>query len=115
MARCGRPARVDHLAGQWSDGTGLATFDYLKSFQFDTLKIDGVFIKSITTSEEDRRIVKAMCDVARGMGLKTVAEFVENTDVMALLQELGVDYGQGFGLGRPGPIAELFSLQPTRV
>ncbi|HET8848403.1 MAG TPA: EAL domain-containing protein [Marinobacter sp.] len=96
-------------------GTGLATFDYLKSFQFDTLKIDGVFIKSITTSEEDRRIVKAMCDVARGMGLKTVAEFVENTDMMILLQELGVDYGQG--LGRPGPLGEMFSpaqtLQPA--
>jgi EAL domain-containing protein (putative c-di-GMP-specific phosphodiesterase class I) len=90
-------------------GTGLATFDYLKSFQFDTLKIDGLFIRSITTSEEDRRIVKAMCYVARGMGLKTVAEFVENMDVMTLLQELGVDYGQGFGLGRPGPLGEMFS------
>lgn len=89
-------------------GTGLATFDYLKSFQFDTLKIDGAFIKELTTSAEDRQIVRAMCDVARGMGLKTVAEFVENQDVVSLLADLGVDYGQGFGLGRPAPLEQLF-------
>ncbi|MEC7727259.1 MAG: EAL domain-containing protein [Pseudomonadota bacterium] len=89
-------------------GTGLATFDYLKSFQFDTLKIDGAFIKEIATSLEDRQIVRSMCDVARGMGLKTVAEFVENQDVVSLLQELGVDYGPGFGLGRPAPLENLF-------
>ncbi|WP_336367509.1 sensor domain-containing phosphodiesterase [Marinobacter sp. C2H3] len=89
-------------------GTGLASFDYLKSFRFDTLKIDGVFIKSLIDSEHDRRIVKATCDVARGMGLKTVAEFVENQAVADLLEELGVDYGQGYGLGKPEPLAGLF-------
>jgi EAL domain-containing protein (putative c-di-GMP-specific phosphodiesterase class I)/GGDEF domain-containing protein len=90
-------------------GTGLATFDYLKSFEFDTLKIDGAFIRNIETSQEDKQIVRSICDVARWMGLKTVAEFVENQSVVDLLKELGVDYGQGFGLARPSPLEEIFS------
>lgn len=89
-------------------GTGLATFDYLKSFDFDVLKIDGAFVRELEHSSADRRIVRATCDVARQMGLRTVAEFVENETVAGLLGELGVDYGQGYGLGRPVPMAELF-------
>lgn len=89
-------------------GTGLASYDYLKTFEFDCLKIDGVFIRSIINDSENRSIVKAACAVARDMGLRTVAEFVETQDVAELLAGLGVDYGQGFGLGRPKPIAELF-------
>lgn len=97
-------------------GTGLATFDYLKSFSVDTLKIDGVFIKNIETDANDKQIVKAICDVARWMGLKTVAEFVENSSVVELLKELGVDYGQGYGLGRPAPLSDMFmELQDSLV
>ena len=90
-------------------GTGLASFDYLKSFRFDTLKIDGAFIKRIQSSEHDREIVRATCAVARNMGLKTVAEFVENESIAKLLKTLGVDYGQGFGLGKPMPLSDLFN------
>ncbi len=89
-------------------GTGLATFDYLKSFDFDVLKIDGAFVRELETSSHDRRIVQSTCDVARQMGLKTVAEFVESHSIARLLGELGVDYGQGFGLGRPVALASLF-------
>ena len=92
-------------------GTGLATFDYLKSFQFDTVKIDGVFIKNIKTSVHDAQIVQAICDVARWMGLTTVAEFVEDDASVDLLKALGVDYGQGFGLGKPVPLPDLFECR----
>lgn len=90
-------------------GTGLATFDYLRSFELDFLKIDGVFIRELEHSPHDRSMVRAICNVARDMGLKTVAEFVEGESVVALLRELGVDYGQGYGLGRPQPLAQLFN------
>lgn len=96
-------------------GTGLASFDYLKSFEFDVLKIDGVFVRDLETSEHDRRIVRATCDVARQMGLKTVAEFVDSHSVANLLGELGVDYGQGFGLGRPVALAALFEQNAERA
>ncbi|MDX1635166.1 MAG: EAL domain-containing protein [Marinobacter sp.] len=89
-------------------GTGLASFDYLKSFDFDMLKIDGVFVKNLESNSDDRRIVRSTCDVAREMGLKTVAEFVETDAIAQLLGELGVDYAQGFGLGRPVAVAALF-------
>ncbi|MDI9245614.1 EAL domain-containing protein [Marinobacter sp. CHS3-4] len=96
-------------------GTGLATFDYLKTFRFDTLKIDGAFVKQIETNEDDRQIVGATCVVARSMGLTTVAEFVENERVAELLADLGVDYGQGFGLGRPVPLADLFETKMEKA
>jgi EAL domain-containing protein (putative c-di-GMP-specific phosphodiesterase class I) len=92
-------------------GTGLATFDYLRSFRFDTLKIDGIFVKSIEDNENDKCMVKAMCDVAATMGLKTVAEFVENERIAGYLAELGVDYGQGFGLGKPEPIEQFLNAR----
>ncbi|MDI9245418.1 EAL domain-containing protein [Marinobacter sp. CHS3-4] len=90
-------------------GTGLATFDYLRSFQFDTLKIDGVFVRQIDTNDTDRHMVKAICDVASEMNLTTVAEYVENDRILAVLTELGVDYGQGYGIGRPMPLEDLFT------
>ncbi|MDR9500067.1 MAG: EAL domain-containing protein [Hydrogenovibrio sp.] len=90
-------------------GTGLATFDYLKSFQFDTVKIDGAFIKNIEANAEDRQIVRSICDVSKLMGLVTVAEFVETEQIAAVLADLGVDYGQGYGLGRPEPLEDLLT------
>lgn len=90
-------------------GTGLATYDYLKSFPFDYLKIDGAFIKDVLVSEVDQSIVQSVTGVARTMGLQTIAEFVENDAVVALLREYGVDYVQGFGVGRPVPLEELLA------
>lgn len=90
-------------------GTGLATFDYLRSYQFDYLKIDGVFIRNLETSLVDQSMVKATCDVAQSLGLKTIAEFVEGEPLAARLRNLGVNYAQGFGIGRPLPLAEFFA------
>ena len=94
-------------------GTGLATFDYLRSYEFDYLKIDGVFIRNLDTSRVDQSMVKAICEVAQSLGLKTIAEFVEGEPLVARLRELGVNYAQGFGIGRPIPLAEFFAPQVT--
>lgn len=88
-------------------GTGLATFDYLKSFSFDYLKIDGAFVRALPDSPVDQAIVQSVVAVARQMGLQTIAEFVEDDAIAQALRGYGVDYLQGYGMGRPVPLAEL--------
>ncbi|MES2919203.1 MAG: EAL domain-containing protein [Pseudomonadota bacterium] len=90
-------------------GTGLATFDYLKSFPFDYLKIDGGFVKQLPDSPIDQAVVQSIVTVARSMGLLTIAEFVENDRIRQVLEGYGVDYLQGYGVGRPMPLADLFA------
>ena len=85
---------------------GFASFDYLKHLNFDYLKIDGEFITKLTDNKTDQLIVKALVDIAHGLGTMTVAEFVTNNATLDLLRELGIDYGQGYHLGHPGPINE---------
>lgn len=87
-------------------GTGLATFDYLKSLPLDFVKIDGSFVRDVLSSRVDQRIVLAICDVARTMGLTTIAEFVETPAQRSLLAAYGVDYVQGFGIARPMPLTQ---------
>jgi diguanylate cyclase (GGDEF)-like protein/PAS domain S-box-containing protein len=91
-------------------GSGFSSFYYLKHLPLDYLKIDGDFIRSLTTSSTDQLVVQAMVDIARGMGMKTVAEFVENPETVTMLQEMGVDYSQGFLHGAPRPVAEVLGL-----
>ena len=85
-------------------GSGLSSFAYLKSLPVDFLKIDGRFVQTITHDPIDRTMVAAVNQIGHEMGLQTVAEFVEDDATLAVLQEIGVDYGQGYGLGRPGPL-----------
>ncbi|MGM0451357.1 MAG: EAL domain-containing protein [Pseudomonadota bacterium] len=89
-------------------GTGLASFDYLRTFELDFVKIDGMFVRELLANQHDQSMVRAICEVARNMGLHTIAEFVEGEDLIEALRDLGVDYGQGFGIARPAPIQELF-------
>ncbi len=91
-------------------GTGLATFDHLKSLPLDFVKIDGSFIRDILTNRVDQRIVMSTCDVARAMGLKTVAEFVETPAQRNLLAAYGVDFVQGYGISKPVPFNEYLAL-----
>jgi EAL domain-containing protein (putative c-di-GMP-specific phosphodiesterase class I) len=91
-------------------GAGFSTFYYLKRLPLDFLKIDGDFIRGLTRSSTDQLIVKAMVDIARGMGLKTIAEFVEDAKTAALLHQLGVDYSQGYHHGRPRAVPAARSL-----
>ncbi len=84
-------------------GKGLSSFGYLKSLPVDFLKIDGMFIRDIADDEIDRMFVKSIIEIAHAMNMKTVAEFIENDDILSHVRALGADYGQGYGLGRPRP------------
>jgi len=84
-------------------GVGFGTFYYVKRLPFTYLKIDGEFIRGLCGSEQDRLMVKALVDVAQGMKMQTIAEWVGDEDTLTLLGELGVDGAQGFQVGRPHP------------
>ena len=87
-------------------GMGFASFAYLNSFPVDLVKIDGTFVRDMDTNSVHLAMVRSINDIAHAMGKETVAEFVENERIWKLLEELGVDYGQGFGIGRPQPLGE---------
>ena len=82
-------------------GAGFNSYSYLKHFPVEMLKIDGAFITDLETDEVDQILVKSMIDVAHKLGKKTVAEFVERQSTMDLLKNLGIDYIQGYLVGKP--------------
>ncbi|MGH8595184.1 MAG: EAL domain-containing protein, partial [Gammaproteobacteria bacterium] len=94
-------------------GAGASSFSYLKTLPVDLLKIDGQFITDLLDDPLDDVAVRCFVDVARVIGVKTVAEFVERREVLEQLRLIGVDYAQGFLLHRPEPIGAL--LQSSRV
>ncbi len=94
-------------------GAGFSSFYYLKYLPLDYLKIDGDFIKSLTSSPTDQLVVGAMVEIARGMGMKTIAEFVEGPETVAMLLEKGVDYSQGYYHGMPCPVADILDHLPV--
>lgn len=96
-------------------GAGASSFGYLKSLTVDLIKIDGQFIRELTSDPLDDVTVRCFVDVARVVGVKTVAEHVDRPEVLTRLGELGVDFAQGFLLHRPEPIGDvLLSLVPLR-
>lgn len=95
-------------------GTGMASFAYLRNLPVDYVKIDGVFVKDITTDEISLATVKAISDLARVMGKKTIAEFVEDGETADLLRSLGVSFAQGYGIARPCPIDDLLEEPANR-
>ncbi len=82
-------------------GSGLSSFAYLKKLPVDFLKIDGIFVKDIVDDSIDRELVRSINQIGHVMGKKTIAEFVENEAILGILQEMGVDYAQGFAFGKP--------------
>jgi EAL domain-containing protein (putative c-di-GMP-specific phosphodiesterase class I) len=88
-------------------GAGFGSFYYLKSFPFDYLKIDGDFIRGLATSPMNQLVVSAIVSIARGMGKKTVAEFVADEEVTNLLRTIGVDCAQGYHIGIPRPVSDV--------
>jgi diguanylate cyclase (GGDEF)-like protein/PAS domain S-box-containing protein len=84
-------------------GTGFSSFTYLKHIPAQYLKIDIEFIRELEKNPADQQLVQAIVSIARGLGQKTVAEGVEDEETLATVRKLGVDYAQGFHLGRPEP------------
>jgi diguanylate cyclase (GGDEF)-like protein len=87
-------------------GAGFGPFEYLKRMPFDVIKIDGSFIEEMPRNDADQLTVKAIVQIARGLGKQTIAEFVQDDDTTRMLREYGVDMAQGFHLGRPVDVAE---------
>jgi diguanylate cyclase (GGDEF)-like protein/PAS domain S-box-containing protein len=90
-------------------GSGFGSFYYLKHLPFDYFKIDGDFIRGFGANTTDQLVVEAIVGIARGMGKKTVAEFVADQDMTDRLRRSGIDYAQGFHIGMPRPIVETFA------
>jgi len=90
-------------------GAGASSFGYLKTLPVDYLKIDGQFVRDIVDDPMDEAAVRCFAEVARIVGVKTVAEFVDRPEVLAKLRAMGIDYAQGFLLHRPAPLSDLLS------
>jgi EAL domain-containing protein (putative c-di-GMP-specific phosphodiesterase class I) len=93
-------------------GTGLSSLSYLRSLPITLLKIDGSFVRDILKDPRSDSMVAAITQLAHTMGLATVAEYVETEEIRTRIAALGVDYGQGFAIGRPMPLADLLSELP---
>jgi diguanylate cyclase (GGDEF)-like protein/PAS domain S-box-containing protein len=93
-------------------GSGLSSFSYLKNLPVDCVKIDGAFVKDMVSDEIDRAMVESINRIGHLMGIKTIAEFVENSEIEELLRGIGVDFVQGYGIAKPRPLEEI--LQPQR-
>jgi len=94
-------------------GEGASSFGYLKHLAVDCLKIDGQFVRDVIDDPLDSASVRCFVDIARVVGVRTVAECVESADVLDRLRELGVDYAQGFHVARPMPLDALLEWRPA--
>ncbi|CAG9165008.1 putative diguanylate cyclase DgcE [Cupriavidus laharis] len=98
MRRAGCTVALDDF------GSGLSSFAYLKQFPVDYLKIDGSFIRNLADNMVDREIVSSINDIGHRLGVRTVAEWVEDERTLNALRAIGVDYAQGYAIGRPVPL-----------
>jgi diguanylate cyclase (GGDEF)-like protein/PAS domain S-box-containing protein len=101
LARIGCGVALDDF------GAGYASFYYLKHLPIGTLKIDGEFVRELPDNRADQLIVRALVEVCRGLGIKTVAEFVTDERTLVMVRDLGVDFAQGYHLGKPEPVSAL--------
>lgn len=85
-------------------GSGMSSFGYLKNLPVDYIKIDGMFVRDIVEDEVDLIFVKSIIDIAKVMGIETIAEYVESEAIQKVVEELGTDFGQGYAIGRPAPL-----------
>jgi diguanylate cyclase (GGDEF)-like protein len=88
-------------------GTGANSLTYLKALQVDRVKIDGSFVRDILSDRNSKATVRAIVELAKGMGIETVAEHVESNEIAQQVRRLGVDYAQGYAFGKPEPLTEI--------
>jgi len=91
-------------------GSGLSSFAYLKNLPVDFLKIDGVFVRDMMKDPIDRAMVRSINQIGHVMGIKTIAEFVEDDAVKETLRDIGVDFAQGYGIDKPKPLTDIFDM-----
>ena len=96
-------------------GSGMSSFAYLKNLPVDFVKIDGNFVKNILDSPIDLAMVEAINRIGHVMGIKSIAEYVENEIIWEKLKELGIDYAQGYYLGRPQPFYFPLASNPGEI
>jgi len=96
-------------------GSGYSSFYYLKYLPVDFLKIEGEFIKTLPNSPTDRVLIEGIVSVAKKMGIKTIAEFVENEEVLEVVKDSGIDYAQSYYLGKPEPLEEKLKKHFSKV
>lgn len=94
-------------------GAGFSSLKYVRDLDVDYVKIDGSFVQNLRHNAMDQHLVRSMIQVAQGLGIQTVAECVEDRETLELLRGLGVDYAQGYYIGRPQPI-QAFSRERLR-
>jgi EAL domain-containing protein (putative c-di-GMP-specific phosphodiesterase class I) len=85
-------------------GSGLSSFRYLRNLEVDFLKIDGELVRNIAHDPIQREMVTAIHRIGDSMGIKTIGEWVESAEVEGVLRDIGVDYAQGYRVGRPVPM-----------
>ncbi len=95
-------------------GSGFSSFAYLKNLPVDFLKIDGAFVKDMARDPIDCAMVEAINQVGHVMGIRTIAEFVENDEIRIMLRTIGVDYAQGYGIGKPQPVEQAWGCGAAR-
>ncbi|MFI5492873.1 EAL domain-containing protein [Actinoplanes sp. NPDC051859] len=95
-------------------GSGYASFRYLRLFPIDLVKIDGEYVRNLVHNPQDQVLVRALVQVCQAYGIHTVAEFVQDEATMRMLREFGVDFVQGYLIGRPEPLSALGSVPRLR-
>lgn len=95
-------------------GSGFNSFSYLRSLDVDRLKIDGSFVKAIANGAVDRIMVDSLYQIAQAVGIETVAEMVENPQLIAEVRAIGIEYMQGYAIHRPEPLRGLLGLDEPR-
>ena len=96
-------------------GTGVSSFGYLRTLPVDFVKIDGIFVKGILEDPADDVLVASINQVAHVLGKRTIAEYVENEEILRRMAEIGVDFVQGYGVGRPQPIGRIGASDALRA
>lgn len=100
-------------------GSGYNSFHYLRELRFEYVKIDGAFVRNILNSKVDYALVRNLSNLCKDIGIRTIAEFVENQAIFDALCDMGIDYAQGYHIAMPSPVMSYqasphFSIQPKR-
>ncbi|MBL1141544.1 MAG: EAL domain-containing protein [Proteobacteria bacterium] len=96
-------------------GTGFSSFAYLKHLPVDLIKIDGVFVKDIAHDPADQAMVRSINNIAHSLNKKTIAEYVENEEILDILKDIGIDYFQGYHLGKPDTLDKHLVFEEVKL